>query len=1199
MDGDDEGSSAAKKELVITATNTRWAAFGTKHSLSVRTLEQDNGESYHSEPDDGGLRQKPVFAFSALKLSSLAVSWGVQTRIHNVENRSRCQVIPGTGRTVICIAWSYHDPDVLATGTIDGNVQVWSLKRAFRPLHRLLHSRAQCDVIAWSPIDKDILASAHENKVIVWALQRHSRPVKTLSVTHASIIGLEWHPSVPGRLLSSYTDGVVRVWDVPETISSPKPTIGDVDDESEDDEIFGELEGLRRVTHPIAQVQLDKSPRVARWIGEHGTVVLLEDGREVLFYSYGHDWTMPHQVWQLTMSTWADTVVVRDGSTTTLNAISNDHDESHRIPSTVLDSLGGHAEPAPATHSTAVLNFATNFDDGRESLSGQPRDVPPGGVLPVSIAQVRTEKGSFAKTSKQLQQRRRTDSQKSKETVTTMTELPPQLPMTSPSQPMISSLELPKPRAEDIESPMPFLSPTIPSRKPSPNTLPPVDDIIHLPPLQHGSFDSMPSTAAHDSDSDDETFADGMVGSARFLPGGINVPLPKACGALFAPNGQLLTFFPPKPRPSTERRVDGEQTPQTRQRIKASRIARLFPTFGNMVSDSSASDDDSRTESSASSVAGLAEDVPALAIQSSPLSSQAMWGPRSSPEKATYTPATDEHKVVVSVHDIDTILPSRRAIAAGYHVLLEGNKSGSDLCQHNARVADEAGLSDAAGAWRLIAMILEDKVPLQTLSCGEDEEDVLIIARRATSLLRNDSGVDLTQSDDEGPLGKLRWGQHPLAADWLVRKTMEWAEQRADVQMLANLSAVLAEAMETVPRKHATARQSMLAKLATHGPDYAATQENRDLLGIRNDRPVPVLRTDSSLAPTIYDYPNKLRHFSQASSRNPSVPTTPRLESLSSTPPLPWQALSRQSTKLSASGSGAASPEHHRGSFNAAAKYYAQSITDKFASYGTSPPVKKLGTSPVTNELSTSLPAAAPNGSWSKTVSFASMASTTRDSQFGRNLTPNEDGYDSDKTIDESSVPHTPKNTNAPVLPKLLNQDAFSDEVSGNARMPLLRPDLAAKAVIWREYYAEQLRCSGLWMQATELEKVSGLTTQRSATPASVHDGVSPVRAPGQRKATCSICFTTITRIEQLCPACLHATHLACMEDYFAGLGSEAYECPAGCGCACAEMPLEPVELSIPEAEASTVSGSLESTKRKGSLTDPRKWRVRFEGALW
>jgi hypothetical protein len=146
--------------------------------------------------------------------------------------------------------------------------------------------------------------------------------------------------------------------------------------------------------------------------------------------------------------------------------------------------------------------------------------------------------------------------------------------------------------------------------------------------------------------------------------------------------------------------------------------------------------------------------------------------------------------------------------------------------------------------------------------------------------------------------------------------------------------------------------------------------------------------------------------------------------------------------------------------------------------------------------------------------------------------------------------------------------------------------DLQSNAEIWRRRYAEQLRCWELWIEAAEMEKSN---SRVDGGHGAVDDGVFPVQPAGQRKATCSVCGTIITKIEQMCPACLHTAHLSCLEAYLDALDSEKYQCPSGCGCHCAELPFEVINEN---AEPSQPPKHL---AKKPSFTDPRRWRARIE----
>jgi hypothetical protein len=713
---------------------------------------------------------------------------------------------------------------------------------------------------------------------------------------------------------------------------------------------------------------------------------------------------------------------------------------------------------------------------------------------------------------------------------------------------------------------------------------------------------------ARDSDdSDDDTFVEALEGSATFLPGGINVPLPKACGALFGHNGQLLTFFPPKPRPSSAQGGVGLPEEHTNgRRGQATKVSRLFPAFGNFGPAKQLLDEDLGTDSSGS-IDSLTESIepwPQFAIQYSSFKSQHSWPSKVSPTKAGYDIQSSQTKVVVSVYEIDDVsalCAAQRVLAENYRLLRSGSESGADVCSHNAAIAEGADVEDTAHIWNLIALLLDDKVPLELLASEVGDDNVLLVAHRAKTLTRSDSGVDLTENAGERhSYGKLRWADDPFGAAWLVRRVLAWAEQRSDIQLLACICAVLTDAQYRTEESSSSRADSFISKLPSSSPEYLTNSSAQPRLPRNWVQPIPVLRTHSlANSSSVYQSPMKLHRSSNTSSRNASQPATPYLESTSSTPPFSLQSLSRQSTHLSTSGS--ASPEHHRSSFSAAAKYYALSITDKFASYGTSPPTKKTENSPnANNELSASLP----SGSWGKSVSFA-MSSTTTDTTRGSLLSrsydepANDDTYDSDRTVDDGSPAYQPRDPSSTISMIHLNQTMFSDDTSGSAKTSLIPRDLETKSRAWCEYYAEQLRSWNLHTQAAELEKIVGISNS-----AQISHGLGVVLRTNESfgtaakdpsiDKTCAICFSVVRLMEAVCPSCHHMSHLNCLEEYITELSDEReFTCPTGCGCLCSEFVFTVQEIRQYSPQ------SKPSFKKKASFTDPTRWRARIEGESW
>ncbi|KAH9845896.1 Zinc-ribbon, C4HC2 type [Teratosphaeria destructans] len=1117
-----------------------------------------------------------AIAFSEIAQNRLAISIGDRILIFDGETGVQMHVLSGAFRVITTLGWANHDPDVLAAGALMGRSVYGRCSGQHVQFGNCLVT------LAFNRLNSDIIAIAHGTEVAIWSRKSRAKPIQTLSVGQSRVIRLAWHRVIPGRLLTATNDDNVRIWELSQII------IQRANQTNADDEIFGELEDVAKCVNPIANLQYGGRVRTARWLGEHGLVVLAEDEDVALCYSFGADWEMLHEVWRLKLDNKAVTMVVhhRNGGLC-LTCVSEKGSESHRIPAAVMDSVGGDVQwPVPA-NLVDSYDFATASHATQRSKTHVPLIAPTAGIAPMSISALRKQQRSVVKTSKQLQQRCRTGSDKSKHTAIRGSQEPVSTPATPSSRAMTASLELPKAREALLESPMPFISPTIPAKKPSTHTIAPIEESLEFPPLRHASIDTMASSDI-ESDSDDESFAHGMRGSGTLLPGGINVPLPKTCGALFTPSGELVTFFKKRPRPPSPAADKLEVKRRSGDLPKASKVVKLFATFGNLVGDDGSADSDSASSDSERSELGRGEDsgMPGFSLQSSPYRAGQSWSAKFVASKPDIDGLDGQHTFGVSLYALDlALVPCLRSTAGQLEIFRGNGKTGKDVCHHNAAIAEQNGQADAAHIWCLVAILLDDTVPLQLLAAKDgDQHDLLTVVRKLDP--SQPPMPDTQPGQDESLIyGRLRWADSPLGRDWAIRQILEWAERRADVQMLAYFSAFMTEAHEHVPLQHPSVQQMLFTELPSFAPSYELPVHAKPSSTLTS-RPMPILRTSSYGQDTVHSSPVKLRQNSQASSRTNSQPTTPFLDSNASTPP-PILYMSRQGSKLSASGSGSASPEYHRSSFGAAARHYAQSITDKFAQYGTSPPVKKLSASPSTNELSTSLPAG--SSSWSKSVSFASTLDRTRDGRLSRSYASNDDGYDSERTIDDTSQPHTPKSMNAPIGVKLLNQGAFSDSASGCAKVPLLPPDLAAKAVIWRHYYAERLRCWDLPMQAAELEKVSGLTGQSQIEEVF---GVCPEPESPARFSTCTICSSLIRSLAHSCPGCLHTAHVSCLNDYLFSLDDDPYECPAGCGCQCSDPPAQAVQFDVAESEEVKSSRTVH---RKRSFTDPERWRARVE----
>ena len=997
----------------------------------------------------------------------------------------------------------------------------------------------------------------------IWRVGTAARRLDGIRRLTGEIQHIAWHPTTPTQVISASSSGSLAVWDV-----APDLRTLMLETEDDDDESFGELEDLQSQCEPLYRSKLESRIRHVSWLGDHGVLALVGQ-RDSLQMFDTRKWDEPtNPVWEEAASCPMSSVTVSsDGPSVALLHFGRGLPATIPIPQSVTEHLGIRPRYGHAMH---IGDANCKSQPVSTVLRQSTQEHTRGTMRPVPISLLKAERGGFSKTAEQMRLLRRRSSTKLSlrpATADSARSETTAIPITSP---MISSLELPKPAPEDEDSPMPFLSPTIPSRKTSPFAISSLDDTLTLLPPPSESFDSLPSTAAPDSDSDDETF-DGttMLGSGNLmLPGGVNVPLPKSCGALFAPNGQLVTYFPPKPRSTAK--ADDMELERTSRSVK---VAKLFPTFGNF-SNGFGCLDDSDSESTAS-VDGMAFDglstfeLPSSAPESHPLHNS-FW-----PTKTNATLVGTQRSVNISVREIQELSDLRQDVALQYSLACQDAADGAALAKSNARVASDAGLYQTAQLWCLVEHSLSSKGSAAGTDVASHIQSIDFgVDHHTSGESRSVSGGDTVLTAEPS---ELLLTAQMLGHSWLIAQVLAMAEEAADIQTLGSISTLLLSYESRTRRKH---QPPLASQASSPSADYFAAQRVQQ----PPPRPIPLLRNDSIESDVIHQSPAKQRPVSHASSRNPSQPTTPRLDSLSSTPPYPFPSLSRQGSRISNSGS--ASPEHHRSSFSAAAKYYAQSITEKFSTYGTSPPTKRLGTSPG-NELSSSLP----TGSWGKSVSFASTTDTARGSrQSVTQSSHDDDGYDSDRTIDDSSLPHTPKSASGEIVFRL--KGAFEcPSLLSDTEDALLPPLLLAKAQIWVRSYAEQLRAWDMIIEAAELESLAG--PDEGAIARTKPEGIVPVPVQGQRKPACSICFAKIDGLQQACSHCLHTMHLSCLTDFLKECGAEDFECPTGCGCRCANLPYEETQWESVEVV------DTRAAIRKRSLTDPRIWRARVEGSSW
>ena len=325
---------------------------------------------------------------------------------------------------------------------------------------------------------------------------------------------------------------------------------------------------------------------------------------------------------------------------------------------------------------------------------------------------------------------------------------------------------------------------------------------------EHSIIEKLDRGEASSSDEEDDensyhrpqTDEAGLSGSGLISAGmtNANVPLPKACGALWADNGCLVCFFPRKEDitqsvlgslgfTNSEAVSKGHNNlfagfgkPHNNSPARKSK-ARALESIKGGESDSEATNSDSEDSYfSSSNSSDSSDESVSPHPRSTPLElcgwqSKTSLGPRiesmldetreSSSSVNQSKLGTDVSKTVVSIHSLPSLLLVKQELAQEYHV------SGPNACEYNRKVAEDQGLQDIADAWLILSMILRDEVPVLEITQKVSESTNLLVVPRTLQALKDRDKVT-------APFGKrspvvtsfmtIKWGQHPLGGAGLI-----------------------------------------------------------------------------------------------------------------------------------------------------------------------------------------------------------------------------------------------------------------------------------------------------------------------------------------------------------------------------------------------------------------------------------------------
>ncbi|KAI9817566.1 MAG: hypothetical protein M1827_001178 [Pycnora praestabilis] len=701
-----------------------------------------------------------------------------------------------------------------------------------------------------------------------------------------------------------------------------------------------------------------------------------------------------------------------------------------------------------------------------------------------------------------------------------------------------------------------------------------------------------------------------------------NVPLPKACGAMWADNGRLVCFFPPK----EEKTRSLLSTLSLKDNDRLSRGQKIFEGFGRLHAGSPGPKNkidsiDEGKEAAIEEEEGYSSSNNSLISSSSSSSGSSLsatthpgrfqrpvtWresshqinrgastdrSQRSSAGTAFTRALPSKPRTVVSIHNLEDELPAKKYLAEEYRVFGDG----PEVCAHNARIAAKHGMEELAEVWQFVKMILYNEIPLEVMPQPYCREHVLVVARRAVfQANRKDSALDLAFDEVESAqkpklTGRVRWGKHPFAGAWFIKALFDHFERLADVQMLAMLSCVFSEpaAKEGVSNTMTQLQQHhmpMSMKSPAFSLDYYPSEE------VAWSLRQPIVSTPAALGSS----QTPLGTHGSAGSSNGlwgSDPVT--LHSTGTTPPFTSKSHPRKTEYLESSTFiESTSPELRtsRRSNSNLASAFATTLSRPFSMNTSSSP-------PTHHKKRLSPEETMPQNvvTWGTNTIYGTT-NAMRENQSSSAATHSLDELDTEEDFSPS------ENVNIKV--SLKNQNFFDDE--GCVSVPLLDPKQMLRFKAYREAYAHLLYLWNLPITSCEVLKFNGLTSyfrtsnspQSSASLISIGKQQAKAAVSGswrgldvqghcttcgtqlqqtlrggaigkcvdcdrsQNKMSCSICFEVIAGLYAPCFNCGHVAHSNCHRAWFGNEGEE--ECMTGCRCRCIDYTV--VEVLDLEAE--------------------------------
>ncbi|CAM4579866.1 unnamed protein product [Leuciscus chuanchicus] len=120
--------------------------------------------------------------------------------------------LQGHTRVISDLDWSWFDPELLVTSSVDTYIYIWDTRDTRKPTVAL-SAVAGASQVKWNRRNHYCLASSHDGDVRIWDKRKPNTAVEYVAAHLSKIHGLDWHPDNEYILATSSQDNSVRFWD--------------------------------------------------------------------------------------------------------------------------------------------------------------------------------------------------------------------------------------------------------------------------------------------------------------------------------------------------------------------------------------------------------------------------------------------------------------------------------------------------------------------------------------------------------------------------------------------------------------------------------------------------------------------------------------------------------------------------------------------------------------------------------------------------------------------------------------------------------------------------------------------------------------------------------------------------------------------------------------------------------------------------